>query len=443
MADEALTIRPHAEQWRGLLGHDTSPAAGRFRAELGLPTDRPVIMTGHQTQFWHPGILAKYLAADAFAASTGAAVAFLVVDQDRPDRVSVRYPVVEREGNLGVREVVYGADDRAAPGRRVDDGLGVAGFVQDGLNRIDEAMRAHDGDPMLARRVALAVRNLMSPYLGPAGRAAPILFATELSRTTLFQELVQRMAREPEACTAAYNTAVAAHPGAGIRPLEANPTQDRWELPLWRLLPDGRRTHIHAEDLAGIPPEELAPKALFMTALLRLAGCDLFIHGTGGAGDEGYDRITEDWLRGWPNQERAALAPIAMVTATRYLPIAHGPEVTAADAERAVWRAHHARHVPAELRLLALEQQRRTLVAEIAVAAPPVRATLFRDLHRLLDHYRADHAGELKALARETAAARARAHDGKVLRDRTWAFPLYPALRGLRREIEGAFQGRS
>ena len=33
-----------------------------------------------------------------------------------------------------------------------------------------------------------------------------------------------------------------------------------------------------------------------MTGLMRLAGCDLFIHGTGGGA---YDLVTEEWLGSW------------------------------------------------------------------------------------------------------------------------------------------------
>ena len=39
-----------------------------LREQLGLPVHGPVIMTGHQAEFWHPGILAKYLACDAAGA---------------------------------------------------------------------------------------------------------------------------------------------------------------------------------------------------------------------------------------------------------------------------------------------------------------------------------------------------------------------------------------
>ena len=50
-----------------LLSHNDSAEARAFREQLGLPTDRPIVMSGHQAQIWHPGILSKYLAAIGLA----------------------------------------------------------------------------------------------------------------------------------------------------------------------------------------------------------------------------------------------------------------------------------------------------------------------------------------------------------------------------------------
>src|SRR5205823_2691827 len=150
--------------------------------------------------------------------------------------------------------------------------------------------------------------------------------------------------------------AVAWHPTVGIRPLLADEVQDRWELPLWWLPPGREREHVYAEDLGRIPIAELAPKALMMTGLMRLAGCDLFIHGLGAAGlvepgrvVEGYDVITGEWLAAWLGPE-ASIAPIVMVTASFLLPLLDRPLPTLHDSARATWLAHHARHDPIALR---------------------------------------------------------------------------------------------
>jgi len=437
--EPSLTIRPGAGQWRMLVRRNDSPEAARFRRELGLPTDRAVIMTGHQAEFWHPGILAKYLAADAAAGAIGAA-AWLVVDQDRAETTELRYP--GREGGAGdgsaltLRTAVVG--ERGLAGV-VDAAPG----VRQGLEAVSSALARHAGGPTLARRVAAALGDLMAPLLSQP--SPPTVFATGLCGAGLFSELVGRMKADPESCVRAYNAAVARHPTAGIRPLVLDDVQYRYELPLWHLPPGGPRAHVYAEMLDAVPVDRLAPKALFMTGLMRLAGCDLFIHGTGGGGGdeghEGYDAVTQDWLTHWLSILPEALAPIATVTATVYLPLDTPPPPTAGEVARARWMAHSARHNPGCVGDGEGEERKRALVAAIDAADSADRARLFRGLHEFLEGYRGRHAAELGALDRLAAAAAARAGEPDLRTVRTWPFALYPAgvLGGLRDRIAAEF----
>lgn len=398
-------------------------------------------MTGHQPEFWHPGILAKYLAADAAARRTGASVEWLIVDQGRPEAVEVRYPA-RVEGRLVAKSVKFGAGERP---RIPEDGA--ATYVSEGLGRIAEAMAVARDEPSLARRVGRAVEAMLKP-LGLA--PARTLYATELWRLEVFGELVERMRRDPEGCVRAYNAAVAHHPGARMRPLIADEVQDRWELPLWWLTRTGVRRRVYAEDLGGIPREELAPRALLMTGMLRMGGCSLFVHGTGGGGSggdddhEGYDAVTDEWLGTWLSERGRALAPIAVVTATRRLPLMGGaggvPD--SAEAARARWRAHHARHEPAVLGEQETERRKLELVGAIAASDDRrERRGLYDRMQDDLASYRARHAGDLETLRHDAEEAEGRLADASVAMDRTWAFPLYPeeALKELKADIDAAF----
>lgn len=430
---DPLTIRPDPARWRDLLRHNTTPAAATFRQQLRLPTDRPIIMTGHQAEFWHPGILAKYLAADAAAAALHASPAWLVVDQDRADSTDLHYPT--RDGRIATLTARAGApvpqlpsppDPAAAPG----------------LAAIGDALARHADQPTLARRVSAAITDLLHPLLSQPG--PPTVFATELSATSLFAQLVARMRDDPESCVRAYNAAAAAHPTSGIRPLVLDDVQYRYELPLWHLPPAGPRARVYAEMLDTVPTRELAPKALFMTGLVRLAGCDLFIHGTGGGGDgghEGYDLVTEDWLSAWLSIPRADLAPIVTVTATLYLRTDAPPPPTHAQVARALWTAHHARHNPGSIGEAEADRRKRDLVAAIAADHGPERRRHYRQLHAFLDRYRGQRRDELAHLDRTAAAAAARASDPDLRTVRTWPFPLYPGrdLTDLRARIAAAF----
>ena len=440
---ESVTIRPEAVRWASLLRRTPGPDAQEFRVQFGLPLDRPLIMTGHQAEFWHPGILAKYIAADAAAARLGAETAWVVVDQDRAHSTTVRYPALHQDGRLDAHTLEFTTGPLPGP-----PGDAAAPAVSRGLERITAAMRAHAGLPTLARRIAAATTDLLRPLL-PYRPAPPTIFATELHRSALFARLVDRMRREPERCCAAYNAAVARHRSAGMRPLVADEVQDRYELPLWWLPPQGPRRHVYAEMLGEIPLDQLAPRALLMTGLLRLAGCDLFIHGTGGggaeeaAGHEGYDRVTEDWLHAWLGTEPAELAAITVVTATRLLPLpgAEPPEPMAVA--RTKWLAHHARHSPDVLRDAYYGDAKARLVHAVRASPKPGRARLFRQLQTLLAEYRRLHEPDLQAMHLQAVLASARLRNAAVAFDRTWAFPLYPdsLLESLRAEIIAAFSG--
>ncbi|MFW5652792.1 MAG: hypothetical protein ACOC0P_02000, partial [Planctomycetota bacterium] len=63
-ADLCLLADPHSAKPRA---ETASDAPSRLPATMQVPS--PIIATGHQASFWHPGILAKYIALDAFAAA--------------------------------------------------------------------------------------------------------------------------------------------------------------------------------------------------------------------------------------------------------------------------------------------------------------------------------------------------------------------------------------
>src|SRR5690606_18211638 len=93
VAAEAVTLRPDPARWRTIItGARVPPATAADRAAVGLPADRPVVLSGHQPTLWHAGILAKLLAACELAAATGAAAGWIVPDADESDPTTARVP---------------------------------------------------------------------------------------------------------------------------------------------------------------------------------------------------------------------------------------------------------------------------------------------------------------------------------------------------------------
>lgn len=429
-----ITIEPDPRS----LGELARPPAGELdsvpmsswrssaRAELGLEAG-PVVATGHQTLLWHPGILVKYLLVEALRSGGGPfGAANLVVDQHTGDFDRYEVPVLRADEGLSVAavaltehrpEVPMGAlpaFDPAPPPRGLRAALPSVG---EGVRRIFEAVSAHRGERSAALQMAAALEDLMSAWVSPM----PRVLSSDLISTRLSRALVERMARDPARCARLYNEAVASVPRAGMHPLAI--AGNSVELPLWYLGPGRRRcraTDAHARDwlARGEPP--LLPRALFLTALVRLAMCDLFVHGTGGAA---YDRAMEIWLERWLGVRPA---PIAVATATLRLPLR--PEgAAAASSDRASSALRKLWHDPAD-EGRAPSKAKQAILERIR-AAPrrsAQRRELFAMLHRYLAEARRTHESAIGAARDRLEHARRARAETPILERRTWAFPLYP-----------------
>lgn len=454
MPVESVTLTPEPQTWaaraRAGFGDGLTETARRFRMQMGWPVDRPVVMAGHQAAVWHAGILAKWLATAATAAASGGRGVWCVVDQDPEDFTVVRYPAPAGEGAWAPRAWRVGPEQAAArlaaetppcslplfdaappppdAGPAAAPGLGA---IHVALAAAKAECRAGDS---AARQLGRAAAALARPLAGGAG--LQLFCVTDINTTDLFCALVMRMAERPSECVAAYNAAVHANPHAGVAPLAYDPAAGRYELPLWQLdFHTGVRRRVFASQVAGIRNQLLAPRALLLTAILRMAGCDLFVHGLGGgsapgasggaAEQGGYEAINDRWIRHWLG-EPLAPAVVATATVTLALGDSQGPAVRPRDVREAQWLAHHARHSPGVLGDGAGEARRRELAGAVAVAEGRAdRAAAFRALHEYLGAWRCRHAAALEGLASEARSVRARLEAQRVLRDRTWAFPLH------------------
>lgn len=452
-----VTIAPAPAAWSAALSAPATPLdslAARTREELGLPTDRPVVLSGHQAAFWHAGIAAKWLALGLLE-PRGVAIGWVVVDQDPEDLSVLRYPAAEESGWKSRRWVVgpeslsralaadcaparLGAFEPAAVPGATDDVASVGA----GLAAVRAALEARRGEGSAAEQVARATSDL----LGPLGPTPSLVWATRLARTAGFGWLLEQMRRDPMGCVKAYNAAVGRRPGARVAPLRADGERGRAEMPLWTIDPaSGARGRIWSDELATADVTRLAPRGLAMTAFLRLFACDLFVHGLGGAGADGrggYDAVTADWIGAWLAKP---LAMTATVTGTLLLPLSDRAPVTDAQLSRARWLAHHARHSPKLLAEPGAQAAKQALVALLADRRRPraERAEMFSRLQALLDDVRAAHGPQLVALAAQADALGTRRREDALAADRTWAFPLHSgaALTALRERL--AFAMRS
>jgi hypothetical protein len=442
-----LRFDPAPSGWKALIRPGTVQAFSRaFRVQMGLPADGPVILSGHQAELWHPGILAKHLAAAALATKVGGAAAWLVVDHDVPHEIVLRSPARDAEGRLIRKKLPLLSEADAA---RASGWIGpiapAAWSAADAalptlaarLEAIHAALGAAKGEKNWAAQVTAATQRLLPP-------GVPVLtpvFSTRMRQTDLFRAAVQAMARDPVGAIASYNNAARVAPDAELRPLDAA----KGELPLWRIDARGTRKRVLASELTGeikggasrdnTAFDGLMPRALLMTALLRLAGCEIFVHGVGGFV---YDRAMEQWHRDWlgtalepvtGGSGGGMLAPMVLASATLRLPLdAKGvPEPGAIRA--ALWRAHHARHDPSDPSVsdVAAATRKRELVAMIQERKQRGEspAAEFRALQDVLEAYRRRHAETLERLSHDATALRAQSAQAGVIDDRTWSFALH------------------
>ncbi len=447
------------------------------RSELGLPVDRTIIATGHQPTFWHPGILAKYIAVDSLAKRElgGVATLNVIVDQDVVEPGVLEIPLRRTDGSLGTRQFDFApASSKASRGvpaccgsafdpmEPQIDRLDLLPCVRDGVNRIWQALRRAWDQPTAAAQVGAALSDLMRECAEI--EEIPARMASTLMSTSLARGLLGAMRDDPRRCAEAYNRAAASEPEARIAALLVR--DDYVELPLWRVRDDGlgnRGERIRAYDSDIEAASEtiasqskiqnpksritLLPRALFMTALIRLAVADLFIHGKGGAM---YDRAMERWMRDWLGVD---VSPMAVVSATLRLPLMsendlalvqaggieresgryramfHDPE--SSETGMGQWRGKGDRPGPIKRELL--ERVNRLLRNSAE------RRAAFAGMHQRLSEMRIERAAVIQPAMRHTDRLASLARDAAIANRRDWAFPLYPneLLQVLRRETAG------
>ncbi len=428
-----LTVNPPLSQWsvpssvarRGELAalvHANADRLGTGR----LDGDRPIIATGHQAFFWHPGILAKDIAARAAAGRLDADALHVVVDQDVHDATTLDVPHV-RDERVVVDRARLAAQDLAVP-TGMHEPVTFAPEHPHLPAALVEAMGDLPACESLAQQITVALSRLRRAVAGDM----PVVFASQLARLPVFGELIARMLADPRRCVAAYNNAARQVPEAGITSLQLS--RDLVELPLWQLLWSRPRRRVFA-DVAdarallvaddGSPIDDtssLAPRALTLTAVMRSSLCDGFVHGLGGGA---YDRIMEAWWTAWIGRP---LAPMAVVTADLFMTF-DAPVADRAELHRAVWFAHHLPHnLDRVLRLEgSLATHKRALIdAMIIDRDRPRRAAAFAEVHRINRELAAAHPDALADARRRLDRTRLGLANWRATLRRDWCFALYP-----------------
>lgn len=442
-----LHIDPPIDQWQ------VTPRNGRAK---------PVIATGHQPTLWHPGILAKDLAADALANRLGGSALHVVVEHNPLDPLAIEVPV--RTGSaLHTHRIAIerpGVGSALPPNRTPSiasgvvsqilsqqmDALALPRVVEQGLGRLVDAWDGLSDQPNLADQVTAVLVAMKRPYLHQP-------MATLKTSRLVTPRFVERLLTDPVGCVRCYNRAVIAYPQSGIRRLYAG--RDVVEVPLWAQgsggsvpvyadLGDSKRPILFTQDQAidlsrGDAVEMLRPRAITLSAIMRSEHCDLFIHGTGGGI---YDQVTERWWHDWTGED---LAPKAVVTADVFLPL-DVPTATPAEHAKAQWFAHHLPHnidrysETNDRDEAALRNEKHQLLDRMNDDRDKRRrAKAFKRIHAINAELGERHREVLNRARQRVTATSVGFANGEIAARRDWSFALYSEaqLKALSQAIEG------
>lgn len=427
------------------------------RTLLEQPDDRLLIATGHQTELYHPGVWVKNVLISEAAEKMDATGLHLSVDTDSPKHLQVRWP----NGAVGLTDDPL-SEQADWSGRLDAPGIG---HLQAVRQRIQQASRGWDFQPCLPEFFDIMTQQLQShsrlaPLLAesfrrldeqlgvphqtimasPLWNSAPFLVFVHhlLARASQWaqqynralheyrrQQAIHRpghpmpdLAIDPDQCEAAFWLD---HLSTGERDrLMLTATRGRWALVLGEnqfvFDPDADAWHA-AEALGQFLHQSnvrISPRALTLTAFIRIFAADLFVHGIGGGR---YDQVCDRIIASFFGIEPPAFA---VTTATLYFPAAAGRQRTNLS------QIEHEGH---QLRHRVLGEAKQHLVQQIH-AAPRnslQRSRLFRQMQTELAQAR--HSEPIRQWQARYTQAQQQAQEDAVLFDRELFYALQPRPR--------------
>lgn len=441
-----------------------------MRTWVGHDNAQPLIATAHQAELHHPGVWAKNALIAAAAAKLGGRAFHFAVDTDEPKHLLLRWP----GGSVPLT-------DDPALGRAAWSGM-VAPPTPAHLKYVSETFSTAAsqwrfsplvGEVLLSlQRLSVGSANLSSVLTealhaldGSLGLHYDAMLASPITSSEPYLLLAHHVLSRADAFVADYNAALEDYrrqnrirnPGRPMPDLRLS--QDTCEVPFWLdSLANGTRSRATVVQSHGAwalrsgqgaefrfdPTADgwecagrlmlwlrqhslrLSPRALTLTAVLRLLLADIFVHGIGGGQ---YDQVLDALI-----ERHFGIEPprFAVTTATLYFPDAVGePKVCLPCIVREGHRLRHA--------ILGDDKMRLVRQIEAAPRRSLQRAALFAELHdRLAVAWTSI---EARTWERRLRQAEQRSIEERVLFDRElfYAIQSRERLTGLIDDYRGRF----
>lgn len=449
-----------------------------------------VLGTGHQPELFHPGIWVKALLLDVICRSESVAGLNVIVDSDLPDASRILVPEYRdrhwHKSWTPIPGMRNGLPWEVQPPLRPDQWKRLLGEVAQKAERsadseTSEAVDAcgrfadlvlHSRPVREARTLAESLARARRAWEATDGRTTLVeLPVSRLAASAAFFRFVAEILGRLDTFWAAYNGSLRLfREERGIRS-QANPApdlrrrDDLWETPFWCLHPSGERRGLFVKgrpghwllqskdsDLLELPADPveaairleetfghgtrgqtfaLRPRALMLTTFLRMAACDLFVHGMGGVHYEG---VGDEMLRRFWGIE-----PLGFAAASATLHADLGVQVPHGDDPRAlVQRLRDLQWNPQRFasrmegdreQADRLVKRKEALAAELRQLPRGRKAKQTRDL-RAVNQELGEHLVRFRAgLAMRLARARIEQEEKRVLTCREYPFFLFDAAR--------------
>jgi hypothetical protein len=289
----------------------------------------PVILTGHQPIFYHPGILAKDLLSHSLAGATNATALNMIVDTDEED-ISLQLPVRGRNGILVKETFPLSSRGIALVGQKISD---------EKKNRILNRLHEYKKElyqvflPTLVPQIRNNVDILQEIVLSSEDVCEPgirlremwekensirlkTIYTSEIIKTEAFLIFKEYIFKRESEFRKIYNESL--HDYRKIHKIKnkAQPLPDldeiSGELPFWYVRNGERMPFMRGNK---IEDKNIYPRAVSLTLFCRIFLADLMIHGIGGAR---YDQITNRLLERFFKYEAA---PFSVASATLSLDV--------------------------------------------------------------------------------------------------------------------------
>jgi len=430
--------------------------------------ERPIVMTGHQTEFFHPGVWIKNFLTGLLAKHVSATALDLLLDSDAATHAVFRVPV-ETDYRVRYETLTFADPQPETPYELVPVQGKRVGRV---LAEIEEAVA---GTPMakpvrdfvVAANGALAGSKSFAEFAAGARRRLECAWeldnlefpVSQACGTRAFAHFVLWIACSCGRFREIHNEHVEAYRRANRIRTSAHPmpnldcTGGACELPFW-VIRHGRRRRLWSERSGGSqrltdgeetlavlgrdPLEDLAdamstnlhvrPRAITNTMFFRLFVADVFIHGIGGAR---YDAITDNIIRDFAGCEPPRFA---VVSATAFLPLSPRPVTrkqildTRQHIRDTYWNAQRFLDDGARRRedVRALLTEKRALLEAMPEASKPARLRAYGRIQAVTARLGRESAPAREAMQGDLERLERFERDNAVLLDRTYPFALYP-----------------